>query len=266
MTLTFANIFFHRRALRRARRLVLVDKAKYDAVWMEVQASTAERQRIEALQNWIIYLGRFFKLSGFGRQLNRSRSIKSENHRMSLTLSGLSGISASIATSRRTSSVDGSHETMITPNKQGWENLLDCGLPSIADPMHPVNSLDQLYFQATALNPILIAKVQAWASVSGGCFMAVGNYEAREFSSSSIFGSLSSIRNSDSKNSLNPVESYPVGTLPPGYVRWVEVRETELHQGGKVKWCKIKSVQRSIEKSTRSYGKVSLDMSDIQLR
>jgi hypothetical protein len=44
--------------------------------------------------------------------------------------------------------------------------------------------------------------------------------------------------------------------IPKGFVLWSDVLEKELYVGGQVSWAKIKSVQRSIEKSTRSYGKV----------
>jgi hypothetical protein len=44
--------------------------------------------------------------------------------------------------------------------------------------------------------------------------------------------------------------------MPKGYVQWSDVLEKEVYVGGQVSWAKVKSVQRSIEKSTRSYGKV----------
>ncbi len=44
--------------------------------------------------------------------------------------------------------------------------------------------------------------------------------------------------------------------MPVGFVQWSDVLEKELYVGGQVSWAKVKSVQRSIEKSTRSYGKV----------
>jgi hypothetical protein len=50
------------------------------------------------------------------------------------------------------------------------KGLLDCGVDGSIDPQCPVDSLDQLYCQAVALSPILIAKVQTWASASCGCF------------------------------------------------------------------------------------------------
>ncbi len=134
------------------------------------------------------------------------------------------------------------------------------GVPAILDQAHPVKSLDQLYFQAVALNVILIAKVQTWAAASRGCFSALTDQVAARDDFQTGLGSfkLTSLRSRDHSNqgSAETVMCH-AGSIPHGYVLWEDVKEEEIQVGGKVKWAKVKAVKRSIEKSTRSYGKVS---------
>lgn len=81
----------------------------------------------------------------------------------------------------------------------------------------PVTSLDQLFAQTYALGPILLAKVKAWARPAG----------------------------------LFPVRQLDSNPRRPEFVRWHEVEGTE--QEGRVKWGRIKSEERAIEKLLRSY-------------
>ncbi len=249
LVITVANIVFHRRALSRARTLVLVDKAKYDAIWTNVLSDSEEQVSIQSLDKLTKYLGRC--ITKQCRQLNRNRSYKEEQRR-SLSLSGMSSSSSL----KPQSAGDG-----VVIIKEAWESLLDCGIPAIADQAHPVRSLDQLYFQAVALNGILIAKVQAWAAASSGCFSASIDRVAAPDESRIGIGSfkLRSLRNRDHFNQSTADSAVcHSGSIPDGYVRWDDVKEEEMRIGGKVRWAKVKAVQRSIEKSTRSYGKVSL--------
>jgi len=248
LVITGANIVFHRRALSRAHTLVLVDKAKYDAIWANILADSEEQASIQSLDKLTKYLGRC--ITKQSRQLKRIRSLKAEQHR-SLSLSGFSSSSSL----KLQSAGDG-----VVIVKEAWESLLDCGIPAIPDQSHPVRSLDQLYLQAIALNGILIAKVQTWAAASSGCFSASADRVAAPGESRTGFGSfkLRSLRNNrdhSHQSAADTVMMCRAGSIPDGYVRWEDVKEEEMQVGGKVRWAKVKAVQRSIEKSTRSYGK-----------
>ena len=103
--------------------------------------------------------------------------------------------------------------------RPSWADLLACNTEGTVDPRRPVTCLDQLYCQATALSPLLVKKVQEWAAASRGFFAAA-----------------------------EPASQ--------GFLLWEDVRDEELRIGGCVRWARIKSAKRSIEKATRSYGKV----------
>ena len=81
-----------------------------------------------------------------------------------------------------------------------------------------IRSLDQLFVQAWCLNPILLAKVQSWALKSKGCFQC-----------SDVEGNRQS------------------------FVRYIDLLR---HPDRKIRWAKVKSVHRAIEKLVRAYGQV----------
>ena len=111
-----------------------------------------------------------------------------------------------------------------------------------------MHSIDQLFCQAIALNPVLITKVQGWAAVSGGYFCSAMTRNA--------VGCSRKYRRGSSNAGYNgKIDGMDRDHLTAGFVRWLDVVERELQIGGQVRWAKVKSVQRSIEKSTRS-GKV----------
>ncbi len=91
------------------------------------------------------------------------------------------------------------------------------GVPGSIDPNSPVDSLDQLYVQAMCLNPMLISKIQDWAVISQG---------------------------------LLPSK------LHGGHVSFVKYADGRDGPYSHIKWCKIKSVDRAIEKALRVYGQV----------
>ena len=80
-----------------------------------------------------------------------------------------------------------------------------------------LNNLDQLYVQATCLHPVLIRKVRDWASKSRGLF---------------------------SVSETN------------GQQQWISLVDADVEKINLIKWCKIKTVQRAVEKTVRSYGQV----------
>ena len=257
LTIALANLFFYRRAISSARRLVLADKANYDAIWQRVLDDSDERQSIENLENWIRHFGRSLKNSSESRHCNRKHGVnaaKRDHQRLSLTLSSLTSITVSAATSRKTSQLSDDVPLGNIILKRAWENLIDCGQPATVDPLNPIHCLNQLYLQAVALYPILIEKVKFWASQSSGYFVSSSVEEGTAAEKPlNFFGSLKA----RDKPSSPGDESFSAGTIPEGYVRWTDVQEAGTMGSEKVKWCKIKSIQRSIEKSTRSYGKVN---------
>jgi hypothetical protein len=222
-------------ALWRARHIVLADKVKYDTVWESIIADPTERAMIAELGR----VAREIITQATERPLQLNRGRASVPAAASSSLEGPSGRAFSIAgrlsmaLSRAASVV--SVETVGGGNPI-WAHLLDCGVEGTTNAMQPVDSMDQLYCQAVALSPLLIAKVQAWAAASNGCFLSAAEYGSFSYAN-------------ENRNCGDP-------SLPAGFVRWEKVREEEMLVGGRVRWARVKSVQRSIEKSTRSYGKV----------
>jgi hypothetical protein len=83
-----------------------------------------------------------------------------------------------------------------------------------------LQSLDQLYVQAMCLEPILLRKVRIWAAASKGCFPS------------------------------KPVSDHFGGIQ---YVQYSDIENTE-GSSVEIKWGKLKSADRAIEKIIRSYG------------
>ena len=77
----------------------------------------------------------------------------------------------------------------------------------------PVDSLDQLFVQATLLHPILLDKVKDWASRGNGWFPS---------------------------------------RRDKGFVRY----RAESDNHGEIKWAKLKTASRAIEKAVRVYSQV----------
>ena len=94
----------------------------------------------------------------------------------------------------------------------------DAASPGTLNWSSPVLSLDQLFVQAECLAPFLVVKVQEWAQSSCGYF---------PLHQQSLDGSAA-------------------------VVRWTAVG----YDASIVRWGRIKSVSRAVEKATRSYGKV----------
>ena len=208
--------------LHTARRLVLADQAAYDAIWASTLTSPSEHDAVDVLD--LLVKNAISHCSASLRQLNRKVLHTGENHGWIDTLSRGSSTHNSHDLERSSSSAARFLASALDRSRSRnssimWDELLESGIEGTVDSLSPVQSLDQLFFQATALAPLLLSKVQAWAAGSGGCFAATG-------------------------------------TRTGTFVRWIDVQEVELQSGGQVRWAGIKSVQRAIEKSTRSYGKV----------
>jgi hypothetical protein len=206
----FAGLAFRHRALRRARRLVLTDQTNYDGVWASILADSAMLAGLDALQlDGRLLVARLG--NSLPRQLNRAHRIPS--------------------TPRRTGIRDCSFPLE-------WDVLLDCGMEGTLDPARPVVSLDQLYCQAIAANPILIRKVARWAAASDGCFQVHAMPAAQSTTTPFSMATYSSIQ-----------------SLPQGYMTWTEISAQGLED--RVCWARVKSVQRCVEKAARSYAQVN---------
>ncbi len=89
-----------------------------------------------------------------------------------------------------------------------------------------VTSLDQLYFQAHCLQPVLLSKVKSWASASSGC--------------------LSVCRDQAGEKQIN-------------YVKWTDI-QADPALSNSIGWAKVKSVERAIEKIVRTYKHASVPL------
>ena len=273
---TFVCLIFRRWAHFQARRLILADKVKYDAAWATVQGDKNHRHSVAALK---------IRLQSL---MNRAAPAQSRHYnRVKKSISGRRPSSSSydpkqtIPKPISTDLSDLQGPAALDVHRKApvsrWEGLMDVGLPGQLDFSSPVNSLDQLYYQATALNPIMIKKIQFWAALSGGCFQVGARVSPPKLESSSHSIVFSSVTKEDCdgvvgtcplerRRSTKHVDQIALTSreeqkgspdqLPVGYVRWNDVKEEEGMLGSVVKWGTIKSVKRSIEKSTRSYGKV----------
>jgi len=300
LSLVFCFVVFssYRIALGRARNLVLADRSKYDAAW---SAALAEQNVLNDLCMKVKIISLTCP-KGTLRHLNRLRVSSSLVAHARAGRTGLGGGSSSrYGDSARVADgnpaeVCGHGSSIFYWLTRGWkadvdisncgsrgsvtragnkhrdsagarlssgELLLECGIPDQLDYGAPVHSLDQLYYQAIALNPILISKIQQWASLSSGFFLAS---HVSHRASETTRGHAGYMEHSPEGN--NPAEtrrwrmSQPnvLERTQPEYIQWVGARggwtpTEEYEQLTKVKWSRVKSVRRSIEKATRSYKK-----------
>lgn len=269
-------LVFHKRALYQAHMVVLADKFRYDQLWTSIMAIRSQRDQVELLAKLVTQIQNTLhstsSLPVLARQLNRCREYSFSMRALNLLKSNDSMQSSKQCTNQARSnsaaSISGN-----TPAER-WKILLDCGTPGTLDVQRPVRSLDQLYFQAIALNPILVDKIKLWALACGGCFCLThkakvktsvlnsdveaaseeGHVQASSLEAVEDFSSLSADLCSVVRDTV--LETGEDTPLPPGYVRWKDARAEELQSGNIIKWGSIKSVQRALEKSTRSYNKV----------
>ena len=253
--------------MSQAQRLVLADKTRYDKKWEQILSCENELIEIQNLKSLAFQIQS--GLAGCHYQYNRTRSLKTDSQEHSpRTDDGNSSMSLSAAPS--SGSARGRSQQSLAPdfieNDLDQERLFSCGIPGTLDHRCPVNSLDQLYYQAVATHPILISKVQAWAALSRGYFQAGTTMPADtprtplDRAQAILFSSKIWAEGSSKFATNRPLKLDAMGCPPgrdvAGFVAWNTAREHELRQGGRVKWGPVKSVQRSLEKSTRSFGQV----------
>jgi hypothetical protein len=163
-------------ALNRARQLILADQARYNSAWLAILNVPAEQSAVAALCLHVQDLSRRLQVTQRPLQLNRAHVVPEtameciDNSVLQSSVQGRFRIALSRASSVTLASLPQQLSQNSISRRQAWEGLLDCGVGGLTDPQRPVDSLDQLYCQAVALSPILVAKVQKWASASCGCF------------------------------------------------------------------------------------------------
>ena len=193
--LSFAVVvlYLRKRALNKARSVVLCDMARYNAMWQQILAShEALRELAELEAECFAFLCKC-PCSTRPRQLNH-RCSALEQVAKSFLLSKLQQLMWKVKTNSGKGSV-----------------------PSKLDPRNPVRSLDQLYTQAMCLHPILLSKVKSWASACNGLFPISG------------------------------------ATFPRKYVTSQDIASSPTLD---VKFARVKSVHRAVEKIERSYAQV----------
>ncbi len=204
--------------LRRARRLVTVDRARYDAEWEALAAGPDGSALLLQLQAAAAAAAASHgpsKYSSCGksgieskpRQMTR-HCIATESTTMACSQHSIAGAilpspfrSAEFTVSTRVSSTTGS-----------WQN------PNLPEQLVPLTNLDVLYVQAVLIHPLLVEKVRSWAAVSKGLFPMNG-----------------------------PAWIKKLCMVCPGEDSFAAF-----------KWARIKGVIRAIEKISRLYHKVRI--------
>ena len=149
------------RAIRRARGLLAKDRARYDIAW------AAELTRPSAATNLSRIVATTSRMAALAspamsRQLNRQSRLKPR--RLGCRLFGTS------AQPREQAMVSAAGSQLAALEAP----FGDYGLPATLDLGRPVDSLDQLYAAAAAIQPVLQAKVWMWAASSNGLLPAAG--------------------------------------------------------------------------------------------
>jgi hypothetical protein len=172
-------------SLERSRRLILADQQRYDAAWADVLAVPAARDALRELRG----LADRLRLRTPGKAPRQHSARRRPD-------------------GGRTSSASLGQKLRWVRSFYGDEELDPAGAPA--------KSLDQLFTQAAALNPILAHKAMGWALASGGCL--------------------------------------PCRATGGAGAKAVEyVKAAEVGVGRAVQWARIKSASRAIEKTVRSY-------------
>ena len=204
------------RALAKARSLVSDDFADYDTAWKELTSDPKVLSDLHELQ-LLLRQGWSSRKCHTVRQLHRALSSTRQERR--------SG-------------------TAEAPQPRPSQQFTESGTNiSVVDIKRPIRSLDQLFFQAKCLHPILLRKVQQLAEASGG-------------------GGCARI-------------TAPVGSVleeprctPPCAVMGrsglvFQLASQDVGGTKEIIWGNIKSVSRAIEKAIRAYKQVRTALGDL---
>lgn len=219
----------HAMALWRAKRLIQEDKAKYDKVWERELADPQTKQEIDKFAESVKQVTK-----RIGKGWARQMGLKEAEF---LSVSLLSRYDKAYAQNADTKYIgwtphlsrQKAYKSLrikkrfllmraLTSNwKTSLPNMPDC--PSVyVDVQTKIVSLDQLYMQAHCMDVVLKAKVQEWALKADGWFP------------------------------LTRQNGKPCAV--PTFAKWSDLKQ---QHNPAVKWGKVKSVSRSIEKLLRVY-------------
>ncbi len=202
-------IMFRWRAVSQAHRLVCNDQALYQLVWSDI---ISKPEYLTCLAEMKVEVDRL--------QLGMSSS--KPRQRCARQAGSTIRIHSDLSRQRTWLSSWLSKHLLVVPKplRSGLSSESTGQLPHYTDSdQFPwLDNLDQLYVQATCLQPFLIEKVREWAAACRGLFLA---------------------------------------SAMDGQILWIHpyVGAGE-ENAGLIKWCKVKSVERAVQKAVRSYGQV----------
>jgi hypothetical protein len=192
------------KVIQRARSVVLEDRAKYSEIWDQFCSDAKNTQALVHVKDLV--------------------------DEITLNCQGFAARQMNICSSRSGEGLGGGllWESVLNVSELQPDSSATARATVTAGP--PTDSLDQIFYQATVLQPMLIGKVQHWALLNKGMF---------------------------------PVHLSP-GTAPV-FVSYAEcVRQPRIFE--RIAWAKIKSVERAVEKAVRSYSQVIVEMLYVTLQ
>ena len=175
-----------RRALHQAGKMASLDKNQYDLVWSKIMSSTCNiKQQLTRIKSEENMHSKSSVVSLVCRQYSRqyNRRFLANIHEEKL-----------IPVQRRTSILtqlflthtlkqDSSHSVSSMLEINRWEE-------GSQDLCNPINSLEQLFVQASCLHPFLLEKVKGWALTSCGCFSRLESNSFAKYAESLVDPSL----------------------------------------------------------------------------
>jgi len=173
------GIYLRKKHVRSAWELVRPDKERYDRVWEEIVSKPGNKESLGALKKEVSR-GTVGCEPSLVRQLNRKRSSRGKHSREGLidrvstslakhsSVFGWSGPGGGRVTDGGTDDVIAQMVVDNANHVLGPDHLQYVTFPGTVDPFIPVVSMDQLYFQASGMSPMLRSYVIKWASQSNG--------------------------------------------------------------------------------------------------
>jgi hypothetical protein len=205
LAIAVAILFFRRRAVKRAQALIHSDFLEYEAVWKNLIAEPEVLITMNKLADL---------LAGFKGRTKRP-TIQFHN----------------VLKSKKLSKTKSSSDPEMNSHPEPESEVFG----------QPIQSLDQVFFQAKCINPIFVRKVRQLAAVSNGG--GVSRLPDRPESSSG------------SMDSRGTAHCKLMGTS--GFVFHLAKQEEATGEFDGISWGSVKSVNRAIEKAIRAYRGVS---------
>ena len=152
---------YRRRILQRSRKMIFGDQSQYDQTWSKIlcENSAALQQLFRIEQESIVLL----QGNPICRQCNRQSSCD-EVQQVHINKNFPSKLYSKIAEAFALEKGTGNKNTVSSKlDTSYWK-------AGTQDHKRPIDSLEQLFVQASCLHPILLEKVKGWALASNGCF------------------------------------------------------------------------------------------------